>query len=117
MSSWEARPPVTAELEIDNYIILPIPMGPLWPHSFFAQVIICQCLVFIPRKFVCHRYKIFYLRHMFIGLLIALIGALILLRNLDVIQGDFWDWFWPLLLVLIGLSIILKRPGKVKKEE
>jgi len=54
---------------------------------------------------------------MFIGLLITLIGALILLRNLDVIQGDFWDWFWPLLLVLIGLFIILKRPGKVKKEE
>ena len=54
---------------------------------------------------------------MFVGLLITLIGALILLRNLDVIHGDFWDWFWPLLLVLVGLSIIVKRPGKSKKME
>jgi hypothetical protein len=49
---------------------------------------------------------------MFPGLLIILIGALILLRNLGVIQGGFWSWFWPLALILIGVYIILKRPKK-----
>jgi hypothetical protein len=57
-----------------------------------------------------------YLQSMFFGLLIILIGALLLLNNWGLLEGGFWGWFWPLLLVVIGLSIILRRPSKSSKK-
>lgn len=49
---------------------------------------------------------------MFPGLLLILIGALILLNNLGVLEGGFWKWFWPLVLIIIGVYIILKQDKK-----
>ncbi len=44
------------------------------------------------------------------GLIIIIIGILILLNNLDAFDiGDFIADFWPLLLILIGLRLILRR--------
>src|SRR3972149_2517929 len=45
----------------------------------------------------------------FSGLLIIGIGVLILADRLNYLSGGFWDAFWPLLLVIIGISILL--PG------
>ncbi len=54
---------------------------------------------------------------MFVGLTIILLGTFFLLRNLGVIEGDFWGWFWPSVIILLGLSMILKRPVKKHDSE
>lgn len=51
---------------------------------------------------------------MLAGLGLILIGALFLLRNLGIIHGDIWNLFWPLLIILIGVSMIIKGAGKDK---
>ncbi|MFC2130804.1 LiaI-LiaF-like domain-containing protein [Bacteroidota bacterium] len=45
----------------------------------------------------------------FTGLLIIGVGILLLADNLNYITGGFWDAFWPLLLVIFGISVLL--PG------
>lgn len=65
-----------------------------------------------PKVLVCPCHKIFYLLRMFVGIIILLIGALFLLKNLDIIQGSFWSWFIPIILIAIGLSMIFKRPHR-----
>lgn len=51
---------------------------------------------------------------MLAGLGLILIGALFLLRNLGIIQSDIWNLFWPLLIIIIGTSMIIKGAGKDK---
>ncbi len=45
---------------------------------------------------------------MFIGLLLVALGVLMLLDHMGVIRGDVWDYFWPLALVALGLSMVIK---------
>jgi len=45
---------------------------------------------------------------MFIGFSILLIGTILLLKNLDIIPGDAWDIIWPSIIIIFGLSLILK---------
>jgi hypothetical protein len=47
---------------------------------------------------------------MWIGIFLACLGVLYLLRNLGIIYGDVWDWAWPILLICLGVGMILK-PG------
>lgn len=51
---------------------------------------------------------------MFIGLLLVVLGLLMLLDQMGYIRGDMWDYFWPLALVALGLSLLLEhwRKGK-----
>jgi hypothetical protein len=44
-----------------------------------------------------------------LGVVILIIGVLILLSNLGLITGSIWGFFWPLLLVAVGLVLIFKR--------
>jgi len=46
---------------------------------------------------------------MFMGTLLILLGILFLLKNLGILSGNLWDVFWPLILIALGLSILLKR--------
>ena len=46
---------------------------------------------------------------MWIGFFLIGIGILILLNNMGWIRGDIWGYVWPLFLILLGLSMILKR--------
>lgn len=46
------------------------------------------------------------------GLFLVVLGAFFLLDEMGLIKGDFWGYFWPLLLIIIGLNIMLK--GKQK---
>ncbi len=39
---------------------------------------------------------------------LLLLGTLALLNQLDILQ-HFWNWFWPLLLILIGLFMLAER--------
>ncbi|OGO18344.1 MAG: hypothetical protein A2Z15_01665 [Chloroflexi bacterium RBG_16_50_11] len=46
---------------------------------------------------------------MVFGALIIAAGVIALLVKTDVLSGSIWDYFWPVALVIIGLSIILGR--------
>ena len=49
---------------------------------------------------------------MIIAFGLILIGILFLLNNLGIMRGDFWAYVWPVIFILIGISIITKRSGK-----
>jgi hypothetical protein len=46
---------------------------------------------------------------MVFGLILVAIGIIALLVKLDVITGSIWDYVWPSVLVIIGLSFFLGR--------
>ena len=46
---------------------------------------------------------------MFLGVLLLLLGGLLLLERLDVIPGGSWDYFWPVVIIAIGVSLIFKN--------
>lgn len=53
-------------------------------------------------------------KQLFFGVIVFLIGAIFQAQNLELLPGNFWDAFWPLLLVLIGVWIL---SGKMKKSK
>ncbi|RJQ40691.1 MAG: hypothetical protein C4555_01090 [Dehalococcoidia bacterium] len=46
---------------------------------------------------------------MFIGLVLLAIGVVALLTKLGVLSGSVWGYFWPIVLIALGLSFILGR--------
>lgn len=51
------------------------------------------------------------------GLIFIAIGGIFLLDELDIFYfRDFWHVFWPLLVIVIGLSLILRRNNASKKK-
>jgi len=49
---------------------------------------------------------------MFIGALLVLLGILMFLDRVDILSGPVWDYFWPLALVALGLSMIVRSRKK-----
>ena len=51
---------------------------------------------------------------MFFGVLLIVMGILMFLDQIGIIHGDWWDYFWPTVIVAIGVSMIFKhkRPHK-----
>jgi len=45
---------------------------------------------------------------MFVGLVLLVIGVVALLVKLDVLTGSVWGYTWPILLIIVGLSWVLK---------
>ena len=45
---------------------------------------------------------------MFIGIVLVIVGAVLLLERLDIIEGDLGT-YWPLLLVAVGVAMIFNR--------
>ena len=43
------------------------------------------------------------------GFLLIIIGIIVLLKNFGFISGNVWDIFWPALLIVVGLSLVLRR--------
>jgi hypothetical protein len=46
---------------------------------------------------------------MVFGLILIAVGVIALLEKLNVINGNVWNYTWPVILVIIGLSIIFGR--------
>ena len=42
------------------------------------------------------------------GLILVILGVLFLFQKMEIIQGDFWGYFWPIILIVLGLNIIKK---------
>ena len=62
----------------------------------------------------------------FLGTLLVIIGVFFLLRNLGIISAELGEVFWPAVLILIGIKLLLwprrwhgfwKQFGKGKKIE
>jgi predicted membrane protein len=52
-----------------------------------------------------------------IGLWIVLVGAILLLNNLGVINGSqFWRYFWPLILVFVGTSMLINNQARIQRQ-
>jgi hypothetical protein len=45
---------------------------------------------------------------MFLGVLLLILGILLLLREMGLIYGNFWDYVWPIALIALGASMIFK---------
>lgn len=54
---------------------------------------------------------------MFFPLAIIIIGVILLLENLGVITGNIWEWVWPSLIVILGLSMLFKPFRKKRMSE
>lgn len=46
------------------------------------------------------------------GIFLIIIGVIFLLKNLGFITGGLWDIFWPIVLIVWGLSLITKKSGR-----
>jgi hypothetical protein len=46
---------------------------------------------------------------MVFGLILVAVGIIALLEKLNVINGNVWNYAWPVILVIIGLSIVFGR--------
>lgn len=40
------------------------------------------------------------------------LGFFLILTNLEYLPGNFWSYFWPAVIIFIGLSLLSKRSGK-----
>jgi len=49
--------------------------------------------------------------NLFIGIVFVIFGALFLLSNYGIIPEVEWNKVWPLILVLLGLTFLLRGAG------
>lgn len=43
------------------------------------------------------------------GLILVLVGAYFLLRNFGLVDWLRWDYVWPVVIIVIGLYLVLRR--------
>jgi len=43
------------------------------------------------------------------GFFLIIIGAIFLFKNLGFISAGVWDILWPILLIIIGISFVVRR--------
>jgi len=46
---------------------------------------------------------------MSLGSVFIILGFLLLLESMGIIDGDFWSYFFPILLILFGLDLMVKK--------
>ncbi|HPA25334.1 MAG TPA: DUF5668 domain-containing protein [bacterium] len=46
---------------------------------------------------------------MFIGTILFITGLAFLLKNLGILSGVTWSFIWPVVIMLIGLSMIINK--------
>ncbi len=55
-------------------------------------------------------------KHSFFGIFLVIIGAFLLLRNVLDMDIPFWDFVFPLLLIMWGASMLINNLSKIKKQ-
>ena len=45
---------------------------------------------------------------------LLLVGGVLQLNNLDIIEVDLWRVIWPVIIIAVGLSILVRRKGQAK---
>jgi predicted membrane protein len=50
----------------------------------------------------------------FPGYVMIVVGALLLLNSVGIARVRFWELFWPLLIVLVGVRLIMHTPGQLR---
>lgn len=45
---------------------------------------------------------------MFVGLMVLIVGIVFLLQNLGYIGGNVWNIIWPAIIIIVGLSMVMK---------
>ena len=46
---------------------------------------------------------------MIIGLILVAVGAIALAQQMGIISGSIWSYTWPLILIILGLSMLRGR--------
>ena len=46
------------------------------------------------------------------GLVLVVLGVLFLLEEMGIITGSFWGYFWPVILIVVGFSLMDKDKKK-----
>ena len=46
---------------------------------------------------------------MWIGFFLIALGLLFVLDNFHILRGDVWEYAWPLILILLGASMVINR--------
>jgi len=44
---------------------------------------------------------------MFFGIALIVLGVLLLLSQLGIIHGSFWSYFWPVLVIAVGIRLVV----------
>jgi hypothetical protein len=45
--------------------------------------------------------------NLWLGLIMFVIGAVVLLQKFDIVPDTTWGWLWPAILVVLGLKFML----------
>ncbi|MEI8135304.1 MAG: DUF5668 domain-containing protein [bacterium] len=53
----------------------------------------------------------------FLGIFLVIAGAFLLLRNIFDFDIPFWDFFFPVLLILWGVSMLVRNVSKGVKSK
>lgn len=54
---------------------------------------------------------------MWFGVTLVVVGVIFMLDNFGFLSHQAWDIIWPLLIVIIGVYLIFKRPASVRAED
>ena len=52
---------------------------------------------------------------MFVGVLLLLLGALMLMDKFGLLRGDAWYYFWPLAVIALGVSLVFDSTRNKKR--
>jgi len=54
---------------------------------------------------------------MWFGVTLIVVGVIFMLDNFGFLSEGAWDYIWPILIIIIGAYLILKRPVDCKVED
>ncbi|MDZ7268626.1 MAG: cell wall-active antibiotics response protein [candidate division KSB1 bacterium] len=51
------------------------------------------------------------------GVILIALGGLLLLRSLDLVYFNFWDFFWPVLFIAAGISMMMRAWTRYRRQD
>ncbi len=51
-----------------------------------------------------------------VGYFLIALGLLFVLDNFHILRGDVWEYAWPLILILLGASMVINRSRRHTRE-